>query len=167
VFQLVVELAIRGDVFILCRIIPLQMKSPHVLNRSYCILFISLLFLFVCGSIATAQAPDLTAGGVPNNSERFNIGPTGLRGWAYQDGNNKTPDSRQILVTEVSAGSPADGMMAVRIKLVQNEQLCCTAKVSFMMADSTRMEELLPNGVPDGWHRFFDGPDAPEPATEA
>ena len=89
------------------------MKSPHVLNRPYYIPFISLLFLFVCGSIATAQAPDLTAGGVPNNSERFNIGPTGLRGWAYQDGNNKTPDSRQILVTEVSAGSPADGMMAV------------------------------------------------------
>jgi len=50
---------------------------------------------------------------VSNNSERFNIGPTGLRGWAYQDGNNKTPESRQILVTEVSAGSPADGIMAV------------------------------------------------------
>jgi hypothetical protein len=27
-----------------------------------------------------------------------------------------------------------------------------------MMVDSARMEELLPKGVPQGWHRFFDGP---------
>ncbi|PKN57135.1 MAG: hypothetical protein CVU56_12655 [Deltaproteobacteria bacterium HGW-Deltaproteobacteria-14] len=59
-----------------------------------------------------------------------------------------------------------EGMMTVRVKLVQAGQLCCTAKISFMMADSARMDELLPKGVPDGWHRFFDGPDAPEPATE-
>lgn len=59
-----------------------------------------------------------------------------------------------------------EGMMTVRVKLVQAGQLCCTAKISFMMANSARMDELLPQGVPDGWHRFFDGPDAPEPTTD-
>lgn len=49
-----------------------------------------------------------------------------------------------------------DGMMTVRCKLLQGDKLCCTAKVSYVMATSDRMEEILPNGVPDGWHRFFD-----------
>ena len=59
-----------------------------------------------------------------------------------------------------------EGMMTVRVKLVQAGLLCCTAKISFMMANSARMDELLPKGVPDGWHRFFDGPDAPEAEPE-
>lgn len=54
--------------------------------------------------------------------------------------------------------SAADGMMTVRCKLAQAGQLCCTAKITYMMADSARMEAILPKGVPDGWHRFFDGP---------
>lgn len=62
--------------------------------------------------------------------------------------------------------SESESMMTVRVKLVQADQLCCTAKVSFMMADSARMDELLPKGVPEGWHHFFDGPGEPEAAPE-
>lgn len=54
----------------------------------------------------------------------------------------------------------AGGMMTVRCKLLQGGQLCSTAKITYMMASSARMDELLPGGVPDGWHAFFDGPGA-------
>lgn len=41
------------------------------------------LFLSVIPSLAAP--PDLTAGGVPDpsNNRTFNLGPTGMRGWAY------------------------------------------------------------------------------------
>lgn len=55
----------------------------------------------------------------------------------------------------------SEGSTTVRVKLLQADQLCCTARIAFAMANSSRMEELLPRGVPDGWHRFFDGPDVP------
>lgn len=59
---------------------------------------------------ALAAAPDLTAGGVPGDTVSFNLGPTGMRGWAYHPGAN-TSTSRQILVKAVAAGSPADGVI--------------------------------------------------------
>ncbi|MGB0744124.1 MAG: DUF6288 domain-containing protein, partial [Opitutales bacterium] len=62
-----------------------------------------------------AQIPDLTAGDpVPADPTPLNInlGPTGLEGWMYRQG-QKTTNSRQILITSVAAGSPADGILAV------------------------------------------------------
>jgi acyl-coenzyme A thioesterase PaaI-like protein len=53
----------------------------------------------------------------------------------------------------------AGGLTTVRCKLLQGDKVCCTAKISYAMASSARMEEILPNGVPEGWHRFFDGPE--------
>jgi acyl-coenzyme A thioesterase PaaI-like protein len=52
----------------------------------------------------------------------------------------------------------AEGLTTVRVKLLQDGKLCCTASISYAMASSERMETLLPRGVPPGWHRFFDGP---------
>ena len=59
-----------------------------------------------------AQAPDLTNGGTPNNEVTINLGATGMRGWVYHS-KGDTSASRQILVTSVAAGSPADGVLAV------------------------------------------------------
>ncbi|MFN5769582.1 MAG: DUF6288 domain-containing protein [Pirellulaceae bacterium] len=58
--------------------------------------------------------PDLTQGdSVPANAKHdWNLGPTGLRGWMYCD-RLVTTDARQIAVTEVATGSPADGLIAV------------------------------------------------------
>ena len=42
----------------------------------------------------------------------WNLGPTGLRGWMFSD-QRSTTDARQIKVTEVASGSPADGILAV------------------------------------------------------
>jgi hypothetical protein len=57
------------------------------------------------------QIPDLTQSqtlGV-DESKFFYLGPTGMKGWMYWS--SLTTESRQILVTEVRAGTPADGVM--------------------------------------------------------
>jgi len=58
--------------------------------------------------------PDLTRGGTVPGGVRhdWNLGPTGLRGWMHCD-TLVTKDARQILVTRVDEGSPADGLVRV------------------------------------------------------
>ncbi|MDC0648252.1 DUF6288 domain-containing protein [bacterium] len=62
----------------------------------------------------SAPRPDLTAGdAAPEGwTHDWNLGPTGARGWIYCD-KHVTTDARQILVTEVATGSPADGKLKV------------------------------------------------------
>lgn len=75
--------------------------------------------LLCCGLGQTAMAarprppvPDLTAGGQPDDKHDLNLGPTGARGWMW--GNLlETTNARQILITKVDAGSPADGVLEV------------------------------------------------------
>jgi hypothetical protein len=61
---------------------------------------------------AQAQLPDLTNGGVPTDELYWNLGPTGMRGWFYHEGTS-TDLARQIQVTTVAAGSPANGVLSV------------------------------------------------------
>jgi hypothetical protein len=56
--------------------------------------------------------PDFTQGGKKGDSHDWTLGPTGARGWMYGWGGH-TNESRQILVTAVAKGSPADGVLAV------------------------------------------------------
>jgi hypothetical protein len=58
--------------------------------------------------------PDFTKGDkIPEQAKKdWNLGPTGLRGWMFCD-TLVTTDARQILVTTVDQGSPADGVIAV------------------------------------------------------
>ena len=58
--------------------------------------------------------PDFTKGEtIPKNAKHdWNLGPTGLRGWMYCD-RLETSDARQIFVTKVEKGSPADGIFQV------------------------------------------------------
>ncbi len=74
----------------------------------------SLFFAFaLCmAGPAMAAAPDLTAGGVPNDGDQWNLGPTGMAGWCFREGIG-TPNARQFFVRSVAAGSPAAGIMAV------------------------------------------------------
>ncbi len=55
-------------------------------------------------------APDFTKGGQKDESHDWNLGPTGARGWFYGWAGN-TSEARQILVTAVDKGSPADGIL--------------------------------------------------------
>ncbi len=56
--------------------------------------------------------PDFTKGDrlERNAPHDWNLGPTGARGWVYAAKGEST-DSRQILITEVAAGSPSDGVL--------------------------------------------------------
>ena len=54
--------------------------------------------------------PDLTAGGQADDKHDWNLGPTGARGWMW-GWKRETTDARQILVTEVTPGSPAAGVL--------------------------------------------------------
>ncbi|MFZ9690707.1 MAG: DUF6288 domain-containing protein [Phycisphaerales bacterium] len=58
--------------------------------------------------------PDFTRGEtVPEGATHdWNLGPTGARGWMHSSG-METSLARQVLVTEVAEGSPADGVLAV------------------------------------------------------
>ena len=62
---------------------------------------------------AGAVPPDFTAGGKKDDSHDWLLGPTGLRGWMFFRHEDLTAASRQILVTAVDKGSPADGMVQV------------------------------------------------------
>lgn len=65
--------------------------------------------------------PDLTRNNAVDRKLTYNLGATGLRGWIYTKAANffdscqgrTTTASRQILVTHVGKGSPADGVMQV------------------------------------------------------
>jgi hypothetical protein len=57
--------------------------------------------------------PDFTSGGQADGSHDWLLGPTGLRGWMYFRHEDLTAASRQILVTAVDRGSPADGILQV------------------------------------------------------
>ena len=68
---------------------------------------------FAASDEKTLQIPDLTKGDtIPARMKHdWNLGPTGLRGWMFCD-KLVTTDARQIAVTAVEHGSPADGLIA-------------------------------------------------------
>jgi hypothetical protein len=68
----------------------------------------------VFGAAKTIPNPDFTKGDkIPENAKHdWNLGATGLRGWMYCD-KMDTSDARQIAITKVEKGSPADGVLAV------------------------------------------------------
>ena len=104
---------------------------------------------WLAGSPLDAAAPpdpDLTKGettGV-DRSQTWNLGPTGLRGWIYTHPASYldsvqgriTTASRQILVTEVGANTPADGVLQVGdvILGVDGRQFTDDARRSFGQA---------------------------------
>ncbi|MGI9474438.1 MAG: hypothetical protein ACR2NZ_23070 [Rubripirellula sp.] len=70
--------------------------------------------MFITASVAFAAekppVPDFVTGAqiADDAAHDWNLGLTGARGWVYSYRCEST-DARQILVTEVEQGSPADG----------------------------------------------------------
>ncbi|KPK46865.1 MAG: hypothetical protein AMK72_09125, partial [Planctomycetes bacterium SM23_25] len=75
-------------------------------------------FLVVPGPLFGAPRkmamPDFTKGdAIPEGATHdWTLGATGARGWMYSD-KLVTADARQIRITKVEKGSPADGILAV------------------------------------------------------
>lgn len=64
--------------------------------------------------MAEEGPPDLTRGGKPDNAYRWTLGATGARGWFWSravGGGIQCDETRQILITDVAKGSPADGVL--------------------------------------------------------
>lgn len=78
----------------------------------------AILAIFGLSSTMPAAPLDMTAGELPDlKAGKFNrtiiLGPTGLCGWMHYENPADTSKSRQILVVDVDAGSPADGILKV------------------------------------------------------
>lgn len=87
----------------------MQHSKIHVLG----ILLALGLSGFTTAADSSPPVPDFTAGGKRDPSHDWLLGPTGLRGWMYFRHEDLTAASRQILVTAVDKGSPADGIVQV------------------------------------------------------
>ena len=90
------------------------MNSHIRFKNALALLGISLLSL---SSVALAAHkaeelpnPDFTMGGTTDGSHDWTLGPTGARGWIYAT-KGQTVKARQISVTAVAKGSPADGLL--------------------------------------------------------
>jgi hypothetical protein len=70
--------------------------------------------LVAAGRSRELKIPDFTQGDkIPEGAKHdWNLGATGLRGWIFCD-QLVTSDARQIAVTQVEKGSPAEGVLAV------------------------------------------------------
>ena len=79
-------------------------------------LVVSLMLSSSHGLAAPKKGPDapidLTKAKPDKTSNDYNLGPTGSQGWMYVEG-GMTEESRQILITTVEKGSPADGKLEV------------------------------------------------------
>lgn len=66
----------------------------------------------LAGQSSTADNPDFTRGErIPEGATHdWNLGPTGARGWMFSN-KLETSQARQIRITKVSEGSPADGVL--------------------------------------------------------
>lgn len=72
------------------------------------------LSLAAAGGNQTSAVPDFTKGDVipAGATHDWNLGATGARGWMYSN-NMVTTTARQIAITKVDQGSPADGILAI------------------------------------------------------
>ncbi len=80
-----------------------------------CVAWIGIAFAAVGASGGKPlEIPDFTRGdAIPAGAKHdWNLGPTGLRGWMFCD-RLVTTDARQIAITRVDQGSPAEGLIAV------------------------------------------------------
>jgi len=79
------------------------------------IVFLLTNLLDAASSSSKAKQPDFTKGDeIPEGFEHdWNLGPTGARGWIFSN-RLETSQARQILITKVDSGSPADGTLMDR-----------------------------------------------------
>ena len=95
------------------------MNQKHIARRAFALSFIAVLAIFatlgpVFGAPKAMPNPDFTKGEkIPEGAKHdWNLGATGLRGWMFCDKMDTTV-ARQIAITKVAKGSPADGIVAV------------------------------------------------------
>ena len=98
-----------------------------------------------CGArvLEKPSIPDFTQGGKKDDSHDWLLGPTGARGWMFFRHEDQTAACRQILVTAVAAGSPADGVLRANdvILGVNDQPFADDARQSFARAITAAEEK--------------------------
>ncbi len=92
------------------------MRSRTTSVMKCLLLTLAVLLLSATQTIAQGQAdspapPDLTKKIDFERKGQYHLGPTGAKGWMYVGPRFMTDQARQILITEVDEGSPADGVL--------------------------------------------------------
>lgn len=93
-------------------------RAQSILAFRFAAVLTGLLLAAAVAATAVAAerppVPDFTKGdAIPEGfTHDWNLGATGARGWMYSD-KLVTSDARQIKITKVAQGSPADGVLAV------------------------------------------------------
>ncbi|MBK9140438.1 MAG: HEAT repeat domain-containing protein [Verrucomicrobia bacterium] len=89
------------------------MKTPF-LPLAVAVLMLLPASAMAAGRGRSLTIPNFTQGdAIPAGAKHdWNLGPTGLRGWMFSD-ELVTTDARQIFVTKVEQGSPAEGLFLV------------------------------------------------------
>lgn len=86
-------------------------RVEQILKRSVAVLAIIIATSSGrCLSNDKLPVPDFTKGGKKDDMHDWTLGPTGARGWVWA-WKGQTTNARQILVTDVAQGSPADGVL--------------------------------------------------------
>jgi len=80
----------------------------------FAMLIVLTLGLLTAAPVAAANAPDFTKGDkLPDNAQHtWHLGATGARGWIYSE-RMVTTKARQVYITDVEKGSPAEGVLEV------------------------------------------------------
>ncbi len=88
---------------------------------------------FAQEQIAPKTPPDLTAEIDFQRTGEYFLGPTGAKGWLFVNERFMTDEARQILITEVQPGSPAEGVLEVGdvILGVNGERFAGDARLGF------------------------------------
>lgn len=87
--------------------------NSNVIVRFACAALVAAPLAYGARAVKEATLPDFTQGGKREDSHDWLLGSTGARGWMFFRHEDLTAMSRQILITAVEAGSPADGIIRV------------------------------------------------------
>lgn len=86
------------------------MIHPRLTAALIAIVTLSCLFAVPSAVAEEKGIPDFTQGGKKPDTHDWVLGPTGARGWIYAT-KGKSLDARQILITAVKKGSPAEEIL--------------------------------------------------------
>ncbi|MFW6161552.1 MAG: DUF6288 domain-containing protein [Planctomycetota bacterium] len=86
------------------------MRKQAVCRVTWIVLPLALLCSVTAWGRSKPPVPDLTKDGARDDKHDWTLGPTGTRGWIW-GWHLETTDARQILITEVDEGAPADGVL--------------------------------------------------------
>ncbi|MDX1683482.1 MAG: DUF6288 domain-containing protein, partial [Phycisphaeraceae bacterium] len=107
--------------------------------------------------------PDLTAGGEPDDTRDWRLGPLGANGWVFNRNSRRgaSREARQILITRVDEDGPAHGQLKVGDVIVGIDDKPFDRDARIMLADAINEAEKEANAGELTLSVFRDGKTTP------